>query len=622
MNQRSQPRAARATILLLTAAIVLGAGCARDEDPADESARQGPTIGRATGGASETAPGRDGTDSAPRNEPTPRATALKREHSSAPPPVARTVEERLEFFQAQGQMVSPRRSVAALLASPADIAVGWPVEPTDRDNYAAFSDNPVRLVSDQPVSTFSIDVDTGSYANVRRFLNQGQLPPGDAVRVEELINYFGYDYPAPTGRDRPFSIHTEIAPAPWNDEARLLAIGIRGYDVAPEERPAANLVFLIDVSGSMQSPDKLPLLKNGFRLLARRLDGDDRVSIVVYAGASGLVLEPTPGDEQFEITAALDRLAAGGSTNGGDGIRLAYGVAADQFIPGGINRVVLATDGDFNVGTVSHEALIDLIERNRERGIALTTLGFGHGNYNDHLLEQLADHGNGNYAYIDTLNEARKVLVEELTGTLQTIASDVKIQIEFNPATVAEYRLIGYENRALRREDFNNDRIDAGEIGAGHTVTALYELKLADSADRLIDPLRYGGRYGGRDAQAEPASAPVEQTGELAHLRLRFKPPEGGASRLIERPLRVADATTLAATSDDFRFAAAVAAFGQALRGGDYLDGYTLAEAEALARNARGEDPHGYRSEFVSLLALTASLVPSDRLAAHPVGGR
>ena len=484
-------------------------------------------------------------------------------------------------------------------------------EPAERENYAEIDDNPVLLVAEQPVSTFSIDVDTAAYSNMRRYLQEGLLPPSDAVRTEELINYFDYGYPTPDSRATPFAVTTEIAPAPWNGEAHLLSVGIRGFDVPPEARPAANLVFLVDVSGSMDRPDKLPLLKNAFRLLTRRLTAEDRVAIVVYAGASGLVLESTPGDRHATILSALDRLQAGGSTNGGDGIRLAYAVAGENFLPDGINRVVLATDGDFNVGTVSHESLVDLVERKRDNGIALTTLGFGQGNYNDDLMEQLADHGNGNYAYIDTLMEARKVLVESLSGTLQTIASDVKIQLEFNPANVAEYRLIGYENRMLRREDFSNDKIDAGEIGAGHTVTAVYELKLTDSADRLIEPLRYGEHEAsGGDRR------------ELAHLRLRYKAPEGGASKLIERPLRRADIRDPDETSEDFRFAAAVAAFGQALRGGHYLKNYGLDEVADLARDARGPDEHGYRSEFVALVELAESLMPSDRVAAGSAEGR
>jgi Ca-activated chloride channel family protein len=499
------------------------------------------------------------------------------------------------------------QDAARPVPQPLDPNIVWPVEPTDRENYAALDDNPVRLVHEHPVSTFSIDVDTGAYANVRRFLNQGRLPPTDAVRIEELINYFSYDYPLPRHRETPFSISTEMAAAPWNDEALLLSVGIRGYELDAEQRPPANLVFLLDVSGSMNSQDKLPLLKNAFRLLTRRLTGDDRVSIVVYAGASGLVLEPTAGDEQARILAALDRLHAGGSTNGGDGIRLAYSVAADAFIEEGINRVILATDGDFNVGTVNHESLIDLIERQRDKGIALTTLGFGQGNYNDHLLEQLADHGNGNYAYIDTLNEARKVLVEELASTLLTIARDVKIQIEFNPALVAEYRLIGYENRMLRREDFNNDRVDAGDIGAGHTVTALYELKLVGSGSLLVDPLRYGAALSPKGGDKD----------ELGHFRLRYKAPGADTSRLIERSLLRSDLRRLDDTSDDFRFAAAVAGFGQSLRGGRYLGDYSLDGVAELARDARGDDPHGYRSEFISLVALAQSIDPSDRVAAR-----
>jgi len=339
----------------------------------------------------------------------------------------------------------------------------------DRENYAAIDSNPIKRVVEEPVSTFSIDVDTGSYSNVRRMLNNGRLPPQDAVRVEEMINYFSYDYPLPEAGEAPFSVQVEQAVTPWNENTRLLQIGLQGYRPDPDSIPASNLVFLLDVSGSMNAPDKLPLLVNSMKMLTRELDEDDRVAVVVYAGASGVVLESTPGSEHATIAAALDRLSAGGSTNGGAGIELAYAQARQGFIEGGVNRVILATDGDFNVGTVNFDSLVDLVERQRESGIALTTLGFGRGNYNDHLMEQLADAGNGNHAYIDTLNEARKVLVDELTSTLLMIAQDVKIQIEFNPAVVAEYRLIGYENRMLEREDFNNDRVDAGDIGAGHT---------------------------------------------------------------------------------------------------------------------------------------------------------
>ena len=348
-----------------------------------------------------------------------------------------------------------------------------PSEPTNRESYAHFDDNFTKRVSEHPVSTFSIDVDTGSYANVRRMLNRGRLPRHDAVRVEEMINYFAYNYPLPDTLEPPFRVITEIAPAPWQKKNLLLHIGIKGFDIPKEKLPPANLVFLVDVSGSMRRHDKLELLKTSLKLLSNQLTEKDKVSLVVYAGASGLVLEPTPGNQRGKIQAALARLNAGGSTNGGAGIQLAYAIAQQAFIKEGINRVLLATDGDFNVGTVNFNGLKNLIEEKRKSGISLTTLGFGTGNYNDHLMEQLADVGNGNYAYIDTLNEAQKVLVDEMGSTLKTIAKDVKIQIEFNPKTVAEYRLIGYENRMLKREDFSNDKIDAGEIGAGHTVTAL-----------------------------------------------------------------------------------------------------------------------------------------------------
>jgi Ca-activated chloride channel family protein len=442
-------------------------------------------------------------------------------------------------------------------------------------------------------------VDTGAYAVLRRHLNQGHLPPSDAVRTEELINYFDYNYPSPENLNTPFSVTHEIAPSPWNAARHLVHIGLQGYQ-PPQPRPAANLVFLIDVSGSMQAQDKLPLLKNAFRLLTRQLDTNDKVSIVVYAGASGVVLEPTAGDRSADILAALEQLSAGGSTHGSAGIKQAYELARQSFIEGGINRVILATDGDFNVGTVNHEALVDLIERKRKQGIALTTLGFGSGNYNDHLMEQLAGHGDGNYAYIDNLNEARKVLVEQLDSTLLTIARDVKIQIEWNPQRVAEYRLIGYENRLLKREDFNNDKVDAGDIGAGHRVTALYEITLADSADLQIEPLRY------QKKEAKPNEGLAD---ELAWVRLRYKQPQEQRSKLIEQPLlasQIKANSTLA--SNNLRFAAAVAAWGELLRGGDRLDGFGYADIERLASAARGQDRHGYRAEFIQLVTMSELL--------------
>jgi Ca-activated chloride channel family protein len=394
---------------------------------------------------------------------------------------------------------------------------------------------------------------------------------------------------------------TETGPNPWNANTYLLHIGIKAYEVAKEKLPPSNLVFLVDVSGSMHSRDKLPLLVNSLKLLVNKMRHQDKLSLVVYAGASGVVLEPTSGKYKAKISAALEGLSAGGSTNGGAGIRLAYAKAREAFIKNGINRVILATDGDFNVGTVNFEALKNLVEDQRRSGVSLTTLGFGSGNFNDHLMEQLADVGNGNYAYIDSLNEAQKVLVNEMGSTLQTVAKDVKIQLEFNPQQVAESRLIGYENRALRREDFNNDKIDAGEIGAGHTVTALYEIALVnkESKGQYMDELRYG----------QNASSTGRFRNELALLRLRYKQPTEDQSRLTETPLLKSQLINkLAQTSNRYRFAASVAAFGQILRGGHYTQAFGLDEVMALARQSRGDDPWGYRGEFINLVNLTKSL--------------
>jgi Ca-activated chloride channel family protein len=386
-----------------------------------------------------------------------------------------------------------------------------------------------------------------------------------------------------------------------------MKIGIKGFEVAAAERPPANLVFLIDVSGSMQSPDKLPLLKNAFRMLTDQLTARDRVSMVVYAASSGVVLEPTPGDQKTRIREAIDRLEAGGSTNGAEGIERAYQLAHDAQVKGGINRVVLATDGDFNVGVVNYEALVDMAERQRSSGVALTTLGFGTGNYNDQLLERLADAGNGNYSYVDTLSEARKVLVSELSSTLFTIAKDVKIQVEFNPAQVLEYRLIGYENRMLAREDFNNDKVDAGEIGAGHRVTALYEVVPVGKSGH-VDPLRYGQK---------PAASDARASNELAFVRLRYKKPDADKSELLEYPIAKSSVATLERLSPDFRFAASVAAFGQLLRGGKYVGNFGYSDLEQLARGAVGEDTEGYRREFVSLVKLADSLTPKPKAEAQ-----
>lgn len=535
------------------------------------------------------------------HEQTGRAVPGTSPAATAPVP-PRTEEARRIDAAAADALQAPalQRKQAGALQAFATADYRQPVEPLDREQYAHFTDNPLQRVAEQPFSTFSIDVDTGAYSNMRRMLNAGNRPVRDAIRTEELVNYFSYDYPRPERRGTPFSITTETGPTPWNPDTHLLHIGIQGYDVDRQDIPPANLVFLVDVSGSMDSPDKLGLLKSGLKLLARQLDGDDRVSIVVYAGASGVVLEPTPGDQTATITAALDALTAGGSTNGGAGIRLAYALARQAFIRDGINRVLLATDGDFNVGTVDFERLKQLVEEQRESGIGLTTLGFGSGNYNDRLMEQLADAGNGNHAYIDTLGEANKALVDELSSTLFTIAKDVKIQVEFNPATVAEYRLIGYENRVLAREDFSNDRVDAGEIGAGHSVTAIYEIALVGGGGERLG----AGRY-----QSPVTGGGTRRADELALVRVRYKLPEGAASTLVETPVLRADLQPeLARTTERYRFAAAVAGFGQVLRGGRYTGSFGYPDILALARVARGDDPFGYRGEFLQLVNLAASL--------------
>ena len=469
-----------------------------------------------------------------------------------------------------------------------------------RDRFTDFTPNPVKLVTEEPVSTFSIDVDTASYAYTRAALNDGWLPESDAVRTEELVNYFPYDYAPPETRDAPFATHVSVMPAPWNDAARLLHIGIKGYALDRAGAPPVNLVFLVDTSGSMDAPDKLPLLVSSLKLLLTALAPEDRVAIVAYAGAAGVVLEPTPVSERSTIVASLERLGAGGSTAGAEGIREAYRLAAQHFVEGGVNRVILATDGDFNVGISDPDALEDYIARKRESGVSLSVLGFGMGNYNDALMQRLAQHGNGNAAYIDSLSEARKVLLEQAASTLVTIAKDVKVQVEFNPAAVREYRLIGYETRMLAREDFRNDRVDAGEIGAGHTVTALYELIPAGAGGERIAPLRY---------QSEGAEPGTEFDGELAYLKIRYKLPDAESSKLITRAVTAADTfETADAAPRDVRFAAAVAAFGELLRGGRYTGDYGYEDVAALARGARGEDPFGYRNEFVQLVRLAQSI--------------
>ena len=459
--------------------------------------------------------------------------------------------------------------------------------------YATIHDNIFHNPLRTPLSTFSIDVDAASYSNIRRFLNNGQRPPKDAVRIEEMINYFNYDYRQPEGDD-PFSVNTEVAQAPWNLQHKLVHIGIQGKKIATENLPASNIVFLLDVSGSMNAPNKLPLLKSAFGLLVDQMREQDRVSIVVYAGAAGVVLPSTSGNKKSEILAALNQLQAGGSTAGGQGIKLAYKIANENFVEGGNNRIVLATDGDFNIGASSDAEMERLIEKERESGVFLTVLGFGMGNYKDSKMEILADKGNGNYAYIDNILEAKKVLVSEFGGTMFTIAKDVKIQVEFNPELVQSYRLIGYVNRKLNDEDFNDDKKDAGELGSGHTVTALYEIVPVgvDAGAGSIDPLKY----------QKQAKAPKGKFGnEMMTVKLRYKKPDGHTSKLISQVIQDTD-TRLAKTSDNFRWSAAVAEFGMLLRDSEFKAESSYLQVIELAKGARGEDEHGYRAEFIRLV--------------------
>jgi Ca-activated chloride channel homolog len=481
----------------------------------------------------------------------------------------------------------------------------------DRERYEDVDPNPIHIVAEDPVSTFSVDVDTASYANVRRMLNQGRLPPRDAVRIEELVNYFRYDYPLPATREQPFSTNVTVAPSPWAEGRQLVHIGLQGYNIVPRERPPLNLVLLLDVSGSMAAPNKLPLVQQSFRMLIDQLNARDRVSIVVYAGAAGAVLEPTPGNERGRILAALDALNAGGSTAGGEGLRLAYALAEQNFDRNAVNRIIIATDGDFNVGINDPQQLQDFVSRKRETGVYLSVFGFGGGNYNDALMQRLAQNGNGVATYIDTLNEARRVLRDEMASNMFSIANDVKIQVEFNPARVAEYRLIGYETRMLRREDFNNDQVDAGEIGAGHSVTAIYEITPV-GGPTFTEPLRYQN-----DARPAPSTA-----SEIAFLRIRYKLPGQDQSRLIERPITNADAVADIGRAPEYaRFATAVAGYGQLLRGDPYLaQGYGWDDVINLAQGARGRDEFGWRAEFIQLAraAATAAALPTAQNAPRP----
>ncbi len=475
------------------------------------------------------------------------------------------------------------------------------------EGYDNITENRFLKVKDNPLSTFSIDVDAASYSNVRRFINEGQLPPAGAVRIEEMINYFKYEYPQPEA-DQPFSINTEVSDAPWNKDHKLVLIGLQGKKISTEKLPASNLVFLIDVSGSMSDPNKLPLVKASMKMLVDQLREQDRVSMVVYAGAAGLVLPPTSGAEKTKIKDAIDRLDAGGSTAGGAGIKLAYKTAIEFFVKGGNNRVILCTDGDFNIGESSDDGMERLIEEERKSGVFLTVLGFGMGNYKDSKMQKLADKGNGNHAYIDGMSEAKKVLVNEFGGTLFTIAKDVKLQIEFNPAKVQGYRLIGYENRILAKEDFNNDKKDAGELGSGHTVTALYEVIPAGVKDTLltkVDPLKY-------QMNVTESFSKSSHSEEIMTVKFRYKKPDEDVSKLIEHPV-VDKQIPLAKTSDNFRFAASVAEFGMLLRNSEFKANASFENVSSMARKAKGNDEEGYRFEFIRMVENADALVKSSK---------
>lgn len=470
--------------------------------------------------------------------------------------------------------------------------------PVDTERYPDATSNPIKQVADEPVSTFSIDVDTASYANVRRFLNDGYLPPRDAVRVEELINYFDYGYELPASLDTPFAVHATLAPSPWAPGKEIVHIGLQGYDIAPDKQPPLNLVFLMDVSGSMDDPDKLPLVQKALNVLIDQLRPEDKVSIAVYAGAAGAVLEPTGGNHKLMIRCAVDAMRAGGSTAGGEGLALAYAMAEQGFGDEAVNRVILMTDGDFNVGIADPEKLEDFVAEKRETGVYLSVYGFGAGNYNDVMMQTLSQSGNGIAAYIDTLDEAHKLFRDDFSGSLFPIADDVKIQIEFNPDRVAEYRLIGYETRLLNREDFNNDQVDAGEVGSGASVTALYEITPV-GGPLSADPLRY----------RKVSTGAADPSDEVAFVKVRYKLPGGDTSTLIERPVTDADRpATLDAAPEATRFALAVAAYGQKLRGDPWLGAdYGWDDIVTLAKGAKGEDAFGLRAEFVKLVRAAGS---------------
>ncbi|WP_421578102.1 vWA domain-containing protein [Shinella sp. M31] len=526
--------------------------------------------------------------------------------AAEPAPLAESRDEEMaeampESLAVGGAATMPALKRTVTQSSAAADSIAMPMPEENRERFASADPNPMKSVANDPVSTFSADVDTASYSYMRRELLGGSLPEPESVRVEELVNYFPYDWKGPETAEKPFNATVTVMPTPWNKDTELLHIGIKGFETVATEQPSANLVFLIDVSGSMDEDDKLPLLKSAFRLLVGKLKETDTVSIVTYAGDAGVVLEPTAARDRQKILDAIDTLQPGGSTAGAEGIEAAYKLAEKAFKKDGVNRVMLATDGDFNVGPASDEDLKRIIKERRKSGIFLSVLGFGRGNYNDGMMQTLAQNGNGTAAYIDTLAEAQKTLVEEAGSSLFPIAKDVKFQIEFNPERVAEYRLIGYETRILNREDFNNDKVDAGDIGSGHRVTAIYEVTPKGSPAVLNDPLRYG--------KADAATAQAAGTGELAFLKMRWKKPDGDKSELVTMPVTDANAVAdVNAASADIRFSVAVAAFGQKLKGVSALQDYAYGSILGLAEAAKGNDPFGYRAEFVKLVQLAQGL--------------
>lgn len=537
------------------------------------------------------------------NKVTVRQTQPKIVADSQTKPEGQVSEMKIEVIQEDGEadmsLVPPPVNdlERSKLAAPKDKKEGFNTE-----DYSNIVENKFLDATSNPLSTFSIDVDEAAYSNVRRYIENGSIPPAGAVRIEEMINYFDYSYPQPAN-DHPFSVNTEISVCPWSPEHRLVHIGLQGKEIPVANLPAANMVFLIDVSGSMEDENKLPLVKSSLNMLVDQLRNDDKVAIVVYAGNAGLVLPSTTGMNKTAIKEAIDNLSAGGSTAGGEGIQLAYKIAKQNFIKNGNNRVILATDGDFNVGVSSDDDLVRLIEKERESGVFLSVLGYGMGNYKDNKMQQLADKGNGNHSYIDNINEARKVLVNEFGSTLFTIAKDVKLQLEFNPTKVQAYRLIGYENRVMAAEDFNDDKKDAGELGSGHTVTALYEIiPVGVKSDfiKSVDPLKY---------QPSKNNAPaVTNTEEIMTIKLRYKKPDGEVSKLITHPV-IDTHAALANTSDNFRFSAAVASFGMLLRNSEYKQLSSWQQVISMAKAAKGADANGYREEFIRLAQAASSMI-------------